>query len=72
MAGGFSMDRGMALRGWPGRGCRLGSVTVRRAPGKARGRRPLVPVADRFAARPGSAAEVHSGPADRLTRQASR
>jgi hypothetical protein len=25
MAGRFSMDRGMALRGWPGRGCRLGS-----------------------------------------------
>ena len=72
MARRFSMDRGMALRSWPGRGCGLGlsrfggrsvkPVTVGR----------LVPVADRFAARPGRAAAVRSRPADRLTKQASR
>ena len=67
MAGRFSMDRGMALRGWPGRGCRLGRSRFGGRPVKLVAARPLVPVADRFAARPGSAAEVHSGPTDRLT-----
>ena len=46
---------------------RTGPVTVRRALGEARDRRRLVPVADRFAARPGSAAAVRARPADRLT-----
>ena len=39
-------------------GLRAGPVTVRRALAQARDRRRLVPVPDRFAARPGSAAAV--------------
>ena len=42
-------------------GLRTGPVTIRRALGEARDRRWLVPAADRFAARPGSAAAVRLG-----------
>ena len=72
MARRFSTDQGMALRSWPGRGCGLGTSRFERAPGEARGRRRLVPVADRFAARSGHDAAVLAAAAYRLTRQASR
>ena len=72
MARRFSMDRGIALRSSPGRGCGLGPSRF-----GGRSHKPVtvggwVPVPDRFAARPGSAAAVRSRPADCLTRQASR
>ena len=72
MARRFSMDRGMALRSWPGRGCGLGMSRF--------GGRSVKPVTvggwcrsqTGSRTRPGSAAAVRSRPADRLTRQASR
>jgi len=51
---------------------RAGHVTVERAPGETRGRRRLVPVAGRFAARSRHDAAVLAAAAYRLTRQASR
>ncbi len=71
MAGRFSMDRGMALRSWPGRGCGLGPARFGGRPVRAGDRRPLVPAADRCAARPGHAAAVLAscrGPPDQAGR----